>query len=182
MKGSLVTASTAGTESSAKTISEGLHDDQRYEKRCGNQAPALLDLPHPEAAAVVHRGDRDNSRHPGTADGARGDNQLALFLPAPQQPDSRENDKCGKRIHDPVELVEQKQSRGYEESAHDEGADDPPEQHAPLLSLWNSQLGEDQQEDEDVVDRERLLEKVSRDVNKRGTLTIQRQHNQPEQQ
>jgi hypothetical protein len=67
MNGSLVTASTAGTESSAKTI-----------------------LAHPEAGTVILRGDGDNASHPCAADGARCDDQLALFLPAPQQPDGCE--------------------------------------------------------------------------------------------
>jgi hypothetical protein len=44
------------------------------------------------------------------------------------------------------------------------GAQDAPEEHSMLVSGRNSKIAEDQNEDEDVVDRKRLLNEVPREV------------------
>ena len=45
--------------------------------------------------------------------------------------------------------------------AHDDRADDAPEQHAVLIDLRHRERREEDDEDEDVVDRQRLLDEVA---------------------
>ena len=55
----------------------------------------------------------------------------------------------------------QRGARDDEDRAHDEGAEDAPEQHPVLVRRRHREVGEDHQEDEDVVDRQGLLDQVA---------------------
>jgi len=81
-----------------------------------------------------------------------------------------------------MEPVEQEQSGADEQGAHYERTQDAPEQYTPLLARRNSQLGEDQHEYKNIVDREGLLQQIGRQVGQRGALSVQREHDETEQQ
>ncbi len=60
-----------------------------------------------------------------------------------------------------------------------EGAGDAKQQHATLIPGGNVKLSEDDDEDEDVVDRQRLLEQVRREIFRRGASTLSGSDPQP---
>jgi len=53
----------------------------------------------------------------------------------------------------------------------DEGAADAEQQHATLILGGDVKLREDDDEDEDVVKRQRLLERVGREIFRRATIS-----------
>ena len=67
-------------------------------------------------------------------------------------------------VADSVEAVEQRDAAGNEEAAHEHGAGDSPEEDAGLVSALDLEEAEEQQEDEEVVDGERLFEAVAGEV------------------
>jgi hypothetical protein len=62
-----------------------------------------------------------------------------------------------------VEPGEQRRARQDEDGAQQERADDAPEEHAVLVLAGDPEIAEDHQEDEQVVDRERVLDQVAGD-------------------
>jgi len=60
-----------------------------------------------------------------------------------------------------MKSLDEKRSGGNHGPSHNQRANDPPEQNAMLMLLGNSEIREDQNDDEDVVDRERVLDEVS---------------------
>jgi len=60
-----------------------------------------------------------------------------------------------------------------------ERACDAEQQHATLILGGNVKLREDDDEDEDVVDRQRLLEQVRREIFRRGASTVSCSDPQP---
>src|ERR1700674_592930 len=161
MNGSLVTASTAGTESSAKTMSvvstmisatrSGVATSRaprsawRAQKRlpwyCGvmgiMRATQVLHIAH--AAATSSR----------------------CFCPPHSSRIAAKIMSAAKGYTTQRKRFSRK-SPAAMSSARMTSAPTTPQEHSPLLSRWNSQLGKNQQEDEDVVDRERLLQQVGR--------------------
>ena len=67
-------------------------------------------------------------------------------------------------VDDPVELLEQHGTEGDEDRAEDERSEDAEEEHAVLQLPRDGEVGEDHGEDEDVVDRERLLDEEAGEV------------------
>src|SRR6266542_3278977 len=63
-------------------------------------------------------------------------------------------------IGDPVEAVEQGHTRRNEDATHDDRAEDAPQQRLALELLRNLEDAEDQQEEEKIVDAERLLDEI----------------------
>jgi hypothetical protein len=64
-------------------------------------------------------------------------------------------------VDDPVPLLEHVAAGRDEAAAHDQRADDPPEEDAVLVLGGNREVREDDGDDEDVVDRQRLLHQVA---------------------
>ena len=60
-----------------------------------------------------------------------------------------------------MESMDEKRSGINHRAAHHQSADDPPEKNAVLMLLGDSEIREDQDDDEDVVDRERVLDDVA---------------------
>ena len=157
MNGSFVTANTAGIESTAKTRSVASDRDQ-----------------HRAAAAWRYRLPASSTQNSAPwYSGTDGTNLL-------EEPEDRDC-FCGvisacagtsiltpvkirmraEDVDDPVERLEQRRAGDDEDRAHDERAEDPPEQHAVLVGLRHREVREDHEEDEDVVDRQRLLDQVA---------------------
>ena len=63
-----------------------------------------------------------------------------------------------------LEAGEQSDAAGDEEAAHQDGAGDSPEEHLGLMRGLNPEDAEEDQEDEEIVDRERLFQRVSGEV------------------
>src|SRR3989339_720437 len=63
-------------------------------------------------------------------------------------------------VEDPVEHGDHHRSQSYEDCTHDDGAEDPVEEHPVLILLLYGEEIENEQYDEQVVDREHLLRRV----------------------
>ena len=63
-----------------------------------------------------------------------------------------------------MEGVEERGADEDEDRAQHDRADNPPEQGAPLESRRDAEVREDEREDEEVVDRQRLLDQEAREV------------------
>ena len=57
-----------------------------------------------------------------------------------------------------MKAAEDEQTGANQQGSQHEGAQHAPQEDAPLLGRRYSQLGENQHEDEDVVDRQRFFE------------------------
>ena len=57
--------------------------------------------------------------------------------------------------------MDQRDAHGDHGGAHDQGAQDAPEQHLVLVQAGHAEVGKDQQEDEQVIDAEGLFEQVA---------------------
>jgi hypothetical protein len=60
-----------------------------------------------------------------------------------------------------VPLLQHVRAGGDEGAAHHQRAQDAPEQHAVLVRGRHGEVGEEEGDDEDVVDRQRLLHQVA---------------------
>jgi len=79
-----------------------------------------------------------------------------------------------------VEPTEQVDACCDQDSAHDQGAQHSPIEDLALLGRWGPELGEDQDEDEDVVDRKRLFQQVRGEVRRRRTHAVKREDDEAE--
>ena len=86
---------------------------------------------------------------------------LVVLLPRAQDPPARPGEQGGERPGDPAVGLERLGAEEDEHGAQAERDQDAPEQHARLLVARDGERGEDQREDEDVVERERLLHHVA---------------------
>jgi hypothetical protein len=75
--------------------------------------------------------------------------------------DPRDHEERPEDVHDPVELEEERAERD-EDRPEDEGPEDPPVEDPVLVGGRDAEELEKDDEDEDVVDRERLLDDVAR--------------------
>ena len=79
-------------------------------------------------------------------------------------PDTGEHKEPPEDVDHPVEGVEQGQAAGDESGPKDEGAQHAPQEDAVLVDCRNGEETDQQGEDEHVVDRERALDGVARQV------------------
>ena len=56
---------------------------------------------------------------------------------------------------------DQRHAEPNHDSAHDQGADDAPYQNAMLRNRWNLEVGEDKNENKDVIDAEGVLDQIT---------------------
>src|SRR5215472_17801892 len=87
-----------------------------------------------------------------------------------QQFDSAVYKDRTEHIDDPMEAIEQGDAGNDEDGAHDQRADDSPEQHLMLKLPGHSEIAKDQKEDEKIVHAERELDDVTGDELKRKLL------------
>ena len=116
-------------------------------------------LHHEEALAVEVVGHREAL--------AEGPDHPALvgldgrLVPAGHHLGAREDEERAEEPDHPLELQERRAERD-EDAARDERAQDPEEQHPVLVGRGDAEVGQHDHEDEDVVDRERVLDDVAR--------------------
>jgi hypothetical protein len=87
--------------------------------------------------------------------------RLSSCPSGPPHLDAGEDQEGAEHIEDPVELVQQPGTHQDHDGAQHDGAQDADHQHPLLERRRHREVGEDQQEDEDVVDRQALLDQVA---------------------
>src|SRR5882672_11687532 len=110
--------------------------------------------------SVQHRTDAYDSSNPGAAYATSLCDDFSLTLTTEQQPPGGEQDEGCEGIDDPLNAFDEGDAGADCQRPEHEGACDAKQQHATLMLGGNVKLGEDDDEDEDVVDRQRLLEQV----------------------
>ena len=75
-----------------------------------------------------------------------------------------------------MELIDERHAGKNECGSHDERADDTPEQHPVLVLTWHPEIGEQHQENEQVVHAQRQLNQVASDKLKRRLPTAPEKH------
>ena len=94
--------------------------------------------------------------------------RLDLRLAAQRQLEGGEDQERAEDVHQPVEAVQQRRARADEDAAHDQRAEHPPEEDAALVERRDPEHGEDQHEDEEVIDAEGLLDQIGGEELQRG--------------
>src|SRR5687768_18174359 len=74
------------------------------------------------------------------------------------QPDAGDDQNRAEDVHHPVETLEERRAEHDEDRAKNDRADHAPEQHPVLIDLRYRKAAEEHDEDEDVVDGQRLLD------------------------
>src|SRR5208283_5504348 len=80
-----------------------------------------------------------------------------------QQLDAAVNEDRTEDVDEPAEPVQQRDAGRDEDGAHDERAHHAPEQHVVLQDTWHSEVSEEEQKYEQVVDTERKLDQITGD-------------------
>src|SRR6266540_1141514 len=83
-----------------------------------------------------------------------------LFLP-PQHPQAGQHQDAAKDVYDPLEALQQQGAERDHDEPHHDRAENPPFQHLRLRGGGDAEIGEDQNEDEEIVDAERELDQVA---------------------
>ena len=60
-----------------------------------------------------------------------------------------------------MESIDQRDAEPDHQSAHDERADDSPDKHAMLIFFRDLEVGEDEDENENIIDAERVFDDVA---------------------
>src|SRR4029077_5221529 len=97
---------------------------------------------------------------------------MDLGLILKEQLDAAVHQKRTKHVDDPVEPFDEGNAGGDENRAHDQGAQDSPEQYLVLVDRRHLEETKDEEEDKEVVDAQRELDDVSGDELKRGRAAV----------
>ena len=136
----------------------GRLDDEQHEEELRHHALAVFDVEKMRRIAV--------------ADGQVLEREfinelllgLDLVVAAFEQLDARKDEKRAKNVKEPFEVQKQLDAQEDEERPHDERAHDSPEEHAPLLVNVDLEERKDDDEDKEIVHRERFFEQVGREI------------------
>jgi MFS family permease len=149
----------------------GGHDrGQRHEHRRAH-APAVLAREEPRAVELL--ADR---QHPAHRPRRAALQRIEVLVGSAENAPREEDERRAKQVDDPVEALDQLDADEDREAAHPQGEDDAPEQELPAVLLGHAERAEDEQEDEEVVERERALDEVDRDVVDRAVAVVDRPH------
>ena len=161
---SRVTPKTAGIESSAKTTSVTSMATRATSKgvamiwppdRVRNRPPSYLSLPTGRTR-----------RRPRTTRFSRGADGIARAEHAnPGQQDQR-----AEGVEDPAQMLNERTTGGNEAAPEQERAHHPEVEHPALQRGRDRERGEQQHEDEDVVDAERFLQQIAGEILPGGGL------------
>src|SRR3989304_2926048 len=77
--------------------------------------------------------------------------------------DSGEYQECAKDVKDPVELPDERHPDEYQQSSHQQGTDDSPEEDLVLVLCRHFEIRENHQEDEEIVDAQRFFDDEARE-------------------
>ncbi len=157
-------------------------DDRREaQEGRGREAAALLaHEPVPLAEAV---GDREDLAHAAHDEVAVGVDVLPHAL---VDPVGEHEQQHAEHVEHEVELLDQRSAAEDRQAAQHERGDDPPEDQARPVLMRDAEVCEQQDEDEEVVERQRALDEVDGDVVDRVLAAVEHQHDsghaEPEQQ
>ncbi len=126
--------------------------------------------------------DGQDARDPGLADVAGFLHHLALTFGAEQHPPGGQQDQSAERIDHPVDASNQGDAGADQQRPKHQCAGDPVPEHPALILAGDAQLGEDDDEDKDVVDRQRLLEKVRGVIFGRRDGAVRHEYPDPERE
>src|ERR1700738_3117266 len=84
------------------------------------------------------------------------------YLPAPQHLHTCVDQKCAKKVNNPVETIDQLGADQDHHNPHHQSAQYSPVKHAMLIFQRNLEIRENEQEDKGVIDGKRKLNQVSR--------------------
>ena len=87
--------------------------------------------------------------------------RVDLGVAAEEDAKSGQNEKGAEDVDDPMEPLEDDRSGRDEGGSHDECAENSPEEDPVLVRLRYREGREEENEDKDVVDRERFLDEVA---------------------
>ena len=76
--------------------------------------------------------------------------------------DAGQNQKDAKDINQPMEYMDHHNAGDDKKTAHDLGADNPPEKNSVLIADGNLKIGENYHEDKEIVDTQRELDEITR--------------------
>jgi hypothetical protein len=79
----------------------------------------------------------------------------------PHHPDAGVDEEDAEDVDDPVEAFDERGAECDHRHAHDERAHHAPEEYPVLVLRRHLEVAEDEQEDEEVIDRERQLDDVA---------------------
>src|SRR6266849_9111330 len=97
---------------------------------------------------------------------------MDLRLILKEQLDAAVHQKRTERVDDPMESLDEGNAGSDKNGAHDEGAQDSPEQYLVLVDRRHLEETEDEEEDEEVVDAQREFDDVSGDELQRGRAAV----------
>jgi MFS family permease len=144
------------------------HADERQDHWGGH---ALAVLAREEAGAVVVLADGQHPAHEPRAAALPG---VDVLVRAAQDPPGQDEQGRTEDVDDPVEALDQLDAHEDREAAHDEREHDAPEQQRAPLLVGDGEGAEDEQEDEEVVERQRALNQVDGEVVDRAVAAVER--------
>jgi len=142
----------------------------------GDPAAALAD---DERGAPVGIGHRDEAAEQPQDGVLLGVHRVAA---GPREPEPGDDQQDAQQVDEPVRGREDGGARGDEHRAEHDRAENSPEQQAVLVCRRHRERGEDQGEDEDVVDRERQFDEIAGEVLPTGGASARERDVRPEPQ
>lgn len=158
MNGSVVIAKIAGTEFDREDHVGNLdhHEGEKQRRDEKRATPRSVRLAHKEAVLVqalrhVEMATRETEDRVGT--------NVLLLLLHNEHLDARKDQEARKDVEHPVEAGDEGRADTYHDRAEHDHAKDAPEEHPVLIEPRDGEIGKDHGDDEDVVHRERLLDR-----------------------
>lgn len=105
---------------------------------------------------------------------------MNLFVFFKPEFDTGKNQEYSKNINDPMELFEQGYAEKNEDQPENECAENSPEQNPVLVDGIDAEVGENKQEDKNVVDTEGFLDQVACKIVQGGLRTDEVVNSNPE--
>ena len=135
-----------------------IHDvDHNQDQREGREHPVAVHFDGKFLLVVL-----GCDAHPASA---KAENEVALeidlFAVTDEHADTGDEEKRAEEVENPVEALHQRDPEPDHGAAHEERADDSPHQHAMLILPAHLEVGKNENEDEDVVDAERIFDDVA---------------------
>ena len=170
---SVVIANAAGIESTANAMSAVDHPGERQDHRRGH-APAVLAREEARAVVVLAHG-----QHPAHERAVRPCAGVDVLVRAAQDPPGEHQQRRAQHVDDPVEALDQLDAHEDRQRRACTSASTMPQNSSlPRCSCGHGEGAEDQQEDEEVVERQRALDQVDGQVVDGAVAAVERPQRQ----
>ncbi len=87
--------------------------------------------------------------------------RIHLFVVLKSHFDSGIEQENSQYVDDPMKSVDQRHACENENCPEDKSTQNPPEQNFMLISVWNSEVGENHQEHKQIIHAERFFNEVT---------------------